>query len=74
MVGGTHVNGIESSFSKTDWQPKMVFLHVIMHDPKFAGPTRDELCNAKIAAVLENLLLKPICQYIVEYQKEIEQN
>jgi DNA gyrase subunit B len=43
VEGGTHVEGLKLAFSEACWNPKLALIQVIMHDPRFAGPSKDAL-------------------------------
>lgn len=40
---GTHRSGFEKALRKVGWKPALALIHVIMRDPRYAGPTRGEL-------------------------------
>lgn len=62
IKGGSHVNGVASAFEAIDWQPEIVLVNVIMHDPKFAGPTRDFLQDEKVKIAITEVLKKSLPQ------------
>ena len=58
--GGTHVNGAKAAFEAIGWQPETVLVHVIMHQPKFASPTRDFLNEPNVEAAIKQILQKSL--------------
>jgi len=58
--GGTHVEGLKAVLQAVSWKPKIALIHVIMHDPQYANPSKDVLRNLDITNVLSELLLEPI--------------
>ena len=60
IQGGSHVAGAQSAFEAIGWQPETVLVHVIMHQPKFASPTRDFLNEPNVEAVIKQILLKSL--------------
>ncbi len=49
---GTHVDGLRDAFRSVKWKPAVAMIHVIMHQPEFAGPTRSRLANAHVRKVV----------------------
>jgi len=41
--GGTHMRALDRALGLLGWASNVRLFHLIMEDPKFAGPTRDEL-------------------------------
>ncbi|MFK7818413.1 MAG: hypothetical protein AB8G99_06830, partial [Planctomycetaceae bacterium] len=41
--GGTHLSAFEKALNTIGWTPAIVMIHVVMRDPRFAGPTRGTL-------------------------------
>ena len=60
VEGGTHIEGLEKAFTDNHWSPKLALIHVIMHDPKYAGPLRDKLCNKEVVDVIQKLLAETL--------------
>src|SRR5262249_12828150 len=49
---GTHVDGLRDAFRSVKWAPAVAMIHVIMHQPEFAGPTRDVLANPQVRKIV----------------------
>ena len=49
-ISGSHVNGFMNALQDAGWRPAVAAIHVVMHDPRFAGPTREKLDAPKAAA------------------------
>jgi DNA gyrase subunit B len=60
VSGGTHVKGLENAFKKISWSPSVALIHLIMHNPRYAGPCKDILCNKEVASVITEMLSVPI--------------
>ena len=54
---GSHVQGLLTALTKLNWQPEVILIHVIMHNPRFAGPCRNELVHEPTAQLIENIVL-----------------
>ncbi|WP_020561038.1 hypothetical protein [Thiofilum flexile] len=63
VEGGTHVEGLQDAFKHAGWKPTLALIHIIMHDPKFAGPSRDVLRSESVKHVISHLLTKPIEEF-----------
>jgi DNA gyrase subunit B len=61
--GGTHISGLIKAFKNTGWSPGVAFIHVIMHDPRFAGPSRDALRSSQVEIVVEELVTKSLKEF-----------
>jgi len=61
--GGTHITGLKSIFRSANWNPDVVLIHVIMHDPKFAGPSKDSLSSKEVIDTIEELVHKPVFEF-----------
>ena len=57
---GSHVDGALRGFRKSGWMPALVLIHVIMHDPQFAGPTKEVLCNKEVRTAVEKLIIEAL--------------
>lgn len=60
VEGGTHVNGLKRVFRRVKWRPGVALIHVIMHDPRYAGPVKSALSNRDIANKIEAMLEEPM--------------
>lgn len=56
VEGGSHITGLYKAFKNVNWTPRLALVHVIMYDPKFAAPSKDKLCHADSAQVIEELV------------------
>lgn len=56
VEGGKHISGMITALKNANWNPRLAFIHVIMHDPKFAGPSKDLLRNLEVENVIAKLL------------------
>lgn len=63
VEGGTHVEGLQRVFGKIGWVSKVALIHLVMHDPSYAGPCKDALCNREIIEVIEEMLMEPIISF-----------
>lgn len=50
---GSHIRGLKRALDSFGWQPEVSLLHIIMHDPKFAGPTKDILLSRVVCDKVE---------------------
>jgi len=46
--GGSHIEGLRRALKSFGWYPEVSLLNITMHDPKFAGPTKDMLLSRAI--------------------------
>lgn len=67
VEGGTHTDGLMLALNEVGWSPKLALIQVIMHDPKYAGPSRDALRNPETKEVVQNLLSSPLSKFRNEY-------
>ena len=63
IEGGTHVEGLLQALSTSGWSPKLAFIQVIMHDPQYAGPSRDALRNLDTKEIVQKLLSMPLTKF-----------
>jgi DNA gyrase/topoisomerase IV subunit B len=54
---GTHVDGFRSALRSVDWEPDFAAVHVVMQQPRYAGPTRDKFFVKEVHAALRQALL-----------------
>lgn len=57
---GSHVDGFKKALRKAKWKPAMAMIHIVMKNPKFAGPTKGELNNPEIISSIMELLSIPL--------------
>lgn len=60
VKGGTHVEGLKRTFRKISWTPKVALIHLVMHDPSYAGLCKDALCNKEIVDLIDGMLSESI--------------
>lgn len=58
---GTHVDGLRDALRSVKWQPAIAMIHVVMHEPQFAGPTRSRLANGQVRKAVRECV-KPALQ------------
>lgn len=51
--GGSHIEGLRRALKSFGWHPEVSLLNITMHDPKFAGPTKDMLLSRAICDKVE---------------------
>ncbi len=51
--GGSHLAGLDLALEKHGWSPAIKLLHVIMNEPKYAGPTKNRLEVPHMVALVE---------------------
>lgn len=62
--GGSHQHGFRQALHRAGWQPACAFLHVIMLEPRFAGPTTRKIARPDIVQPLAQALLPEIERYL----------
>lgn len=50
---GSHIKGLKRALDSFGWQPAVCLINLIMHDPKFAGPTKDILLSQVVCDKVE---------------------
>lgn len=63
VEGGTHVIGLSKAFENVNWSPRLAFIHVIMHEPQFAGPSKDVLKSSQVECVIEQLVTESLRKF-----------
>lgn len=66
---GSHVNGIRTALKITGSTTQIALIHVLMHDARFAGPTKARLMFPQIAKAVRALLTPEL----VKRQAELRQ-
>lgn len=61
---GTHVDGVMAALASVAWQPASVLVHVIMMEPQYAGPTKDEFAVKKVAEIVRSCLRPPLKEFL----------
>jgi DNA gyrase subunit B len=68
--GGSHAEGFLEALQAVDWQPGLILIHVVMYDPKFAGPVRQKLDVPHVREAIRSALHEPLLQYRKECHTE----
>jgi DNA gyrase subunit B len=61
---GSHMQGFSQALKAVGWKPELSLIHVVMHDPKYAGPTRTKLDAPHIRKVVKNALQEPLRHHL----------
>lgn len=56
VEGGTHLTAFKQVINRFGWKPAVAMIHVTLHSPEFAGPTRARLVAPKIQTPIEQAL------------------
>lgn len=65
---GTHREGLSDALRSVTWQPAVALIHVILHDPRYAGPTRNVLDVPEIRKVISKMLTEPLREFVAKHQ------
>jgi DNA gyrase subunit B len=57
---GTHVDAFRAALKRIKYQPQAIYIHVIMHDPEFAGPTNTRLDMPQVKLAIESCLFEAL--------------
>jgi DNA gyrase subunit B len=49
---GTHVDGLRDALRAVNWSPAIAMIHVVMHEPEFAGPTKCILATPHVHKIV----------------------
>lgn len=60
---GSHRHGFAHVLRREKWTPSIVALHVITHDPRFAGPTRDKYDFPPARTAVREALAEPLAAF-----------
>ena len=60
ILGGVHEDALSDALTKVGWNPNIAIVHAVMHNPKYAGPTKDALASVDVADAIESLLEEPL--------------
>lgn len=60
---GTHVDGLRDALRSVHWNPAVAMIHVIMHQPEFAGPTRSRLANDPVRRLVRECVKPALHQW-----------
>jgi len=66
--GGTHLTSLKRLFNHAGWKPAVAILHVTMHSPVYAGPTRGKLDVPGIYAPMKDALEGEITKYCQNFK------
>ncbi|MBL8299651.1 MAG: hypothetical protein JNN30_15050 [Rhodanobacteraceae bacterium] len=64
---GSHVDGFMQALDAQGWRPQLAMLHIVAHDPRYAGPTRDRYVSGSAQKTVECALREPLRQYCNEH-------
>lgn len=64
VENGTHVQGFMNALGNNGWNPQIALVHVVMHNPRYAGPCRDALRSKQVQELLESELTNPIASFL----------
>ena len=53
---GSHLEGVKKALDGLGFNPAIGLIHVVFHDPKYAGPTKGELLAPEIVDLIANEL------------------
>ena len=65
-IGGTHCEGFHDALCDVRWKPSVVLLHVVVHDPRYAGPVKDCLEVPAIRPQIAQGILPALRQFCRE--------
>jgi DNA gyrase subunit B len=60
---GTHLDGLRDALRSVHWVPAVAMIHVIMHRPEFAGPTRGRLANTHVRQIVRECVQPALQQW-----------
>ncbi|ALF54179.1 hypothetical protein ACX27_17185 [Nostoc piscinale CENA21] len=60
---GSHVEGFRQALAEVNWEPALSLIHIVMYDPRFAGPTRGKLDVPHIKEVIQEALREPLSSW-----------
>jgi DNA gyrase subunit B len=63
IEGGTHVEGLKLAFNEAGWNPRLALIQVIMHDPRYAGPSKDALRSIDVKDEVKEYLSKLLIDF-----------
>ncbi len=61
---GSHVEGALAALKKANWQPATLLIHVILREPRYAGPVRRRLVVDKVKREVRAMLRQPLEDYL----------
>jgi len=61
---GDHVGGLQDALEQSGWKPAAAMIHVIMDDPRYAGPVKDQLIVPEIRNKITSSLLPELNSYL----------
>ena len=65
---GTHHDAFVSALDEVGWQPRVAFIHVIMQEPRYAGPTKAKLDVPDKEESIRTALLEALLKYCEQKQ------
>lgn len=62
-TGGTHEDAFKEALQAVGWDPAVALIHVVMQEPKYAGPTKTLLDVPEKKKAMKSLLLESLSAY-----------
>jgi len=62
---GTHVEGALSALAQMGWTPAIVLVHVVMREPRYAGPVKRRLDVRKVRPLVRAMLESPLKERLI---------
>jgi DNA gyrase subunit B len=69
VLHGTHRDGFMDALTQVQWKPVIAMLHVVMHDPRYAGPTRDCMIVKAVREKVCQGILPALTEYCHQHLK-----
>lgn len=60
---GSHVAGFQAALHSINWNPQIIFIHVIMHNPCYAAPIKTKLDVPEVEKKIKQALKEPLQEY-----------
>ena len=57
---GTHVDGALAALKAVGWKPSVLTISVVMKEPRYAGPVREQLATAEVKKIVRNGLKRAL--------------
>ena len=64
--GGTHQDALASALQKSGWMPEAAYIHVVMLEPKLAGPTKTRLEVPEKFGAIESAIHTALKDFVSE--------
>ncbi len=69
---GSHVEGLLAALAWVGWRPAALMIHVVMKEPRYAGPTRDKLALPKVRTLVRDALIEPLRSFVSRHSRQFE--